>query len=106
MNISKPDKRSYNERDCCAEDHHASHPKPDLTTIRAQVRQVADKNGIKYPVLIDPTGSVGWRFNGDLLPCYILIDAEGYIRRRFTGGRNLPALEAMVNEVAPLTVRN
>src|SRR6266404_1105661 len=54
MNISKPDKRSYNERDCCAEDHHASHPKPDLTTIRAQVRQVADKNGIKYPVLLIP----------------------------------------------------
>ena len=95
-----------NERDCCAEDHdHAAHPKPNLTTIRAQVQQVADKNGIKYPVLIDPTGSVGWRFNADLLPSYILIDAEGYIRRRFTGGRNLAALEGMVNEVASQTAQ-
>ncbi len=97
---------TVNERDCCADDHdHGSHPKPDLTTIRAHVQQVADKNGIKYRVLIDPTGSVGWRFNGDFLPSYILIDAEGYVRRRFTGGRNLPALEAMVNQVASQTAQ-
>ena len=95
-----------NERDCCAEVHdHAAHPKPDLTAIRAQVQRVADKNGIKYPVLIDPTGSVGWRFNADLLPSYILIDAEGYIRGRFTGGRNLRTLEAMVNQAASQTAQ-
>jgi len=95
-----------NECDCCAEDHsHAAHPKPDLTTIRAQVRQLVDKNGIRYPILIDPSGSVACRFSADLLPCYILIDAEGYVRRRFTGGRNLAALQAMVNQVAPQTAQ-
>lgn len=92
-----------NECGCGPKHNHSSPPKPDLSTIRAQVKQVATDRGIEYSVLIDPTGSVGRRFIGDDRPTYILIDADGNIRRRFLGGRTLATLEAMIKEVTALT---
>jgi thiol-disulfide isomerase/thioredoxin len=88
--------------DCCEAEHAGGHhPKLKLGTIRAQVTQLAKNRRVEYPVLIDPTGSVGWRFLADDLPTYILIDGDGQMRRRFVGGRDLRTLEAMVAEVAP-----
>ena len=40
------------------------------------------------------------RFNGGELPTNVLIDARGYVRRRFIGGREVAVFEAMIRELA------
>jgi len=72
----------------------------DLAEIRAKVEQFVKGNGINYPVLLDPSNEVGRRFNGSELPTNVLIDSQGYVRRRFIGGRNVAAFEAMIDELA------
>jgi len=72
----------------------------DLAEVRAKVVQVVKDNGMNYPVLLDPNSEVGRRFNGAELPANVLIDSQGYVRRRFIGGRNVAAFEAMIDELA------
>jgi thiol-disulfide isomerase/thioredoxin len=85
-------------------DHGHEHPQPDqrlseMEKIRKKVNRMAGKLDINYPVLLDPSGKVGARFNGGELPTNVLIDADGFARRRFIGSRSLPVLEAMIQEV-------
>jgi hypothetical protein len=85
-------------------DHGHEHPQPDqrlseMEKIRKKVNRMAGKLDINYPVLLDPSGKVGARFNGGELPANVLIDADGFARRRFIGSRSLPVLEAMIQEV-------
>jgi len=56
--------------------------------------------GINYPVLVDPEGAVGRRFNGGELPTTVIIDAQGRLRRRFIGERSLDVFEAMIAQAA------
>lgn len=61
---------------------------------------------ISYPMLADTKSAVSERFSIGDLPAYVLIDAEGMVRRRFVGFRTESALSAMVEEVAtPSVVR-
>jgi thiol-disulfide isomerase/thioredoxin len=71
-------------------DGHESRPdgKTSETDVRAKVGQFAKDKRINYPVLLDPGNEVGRRFNGGELPTNVLIDADGYMRRRWLGGRN------------------
>ncbi len=53
---------------------------------------------IQFPVLLDKTGTTAYRFNVQEMPTYVLIDADGNLRRRFVGSRDLTVLQAMANE--------
>ena len=89
------------------EHHHARNSQADaeeqsvgkpLDQIRAKVLRAVKDHSITYAVLLDPTGSVGGRFNGGELPTTVVVDTTGRMRRRFVGERNLAVFKAMVNE--------
>jgi len=81
-------------------DHDHDHDRPSLSEVREKVAHAVRDNLINYTVLIDEDFSVGGRFNSGELPTTIIIDAEGFIRRRFAGRRTLPVLEAMLAEAS------
>ena len=62
------------------------------------VRDAVTRLKINYPMIADTNGAVGQRFSVGDLPAYVLIDAEGMVRRRFVGFRTEPVLAAMVEE--------
>ncbi|MBI2928682.1 MAG: redoxin domain-containing protein [Verrucomicrobia bacterium] len=82
-----------------AHEHAHSEP-PSLAKIRAKVERVVKAKGINYPILLDPKSRVGSRFNGGELPTNVLIDADGYVRRRFIGRRSTGTFTAMIAEIA------
>lgn len=65
-------------------------------SVRERVRRAVKLRRINYLVLPDPKGSVGGQYNGGELPTTVIIDAEGKVRRRFIGERNLAIFERMV----------
>ena len=81
---------------------HAHSPKspPDPAAARSAVRKLVTRMSVKYPVLVDLKGSVVFRYNVQEVPTYVLIDAQGNLRRRFVGPRELPAWTAMVEEIS------
>jgi len=66
--------------------------------VRANIIRTAKAHGINYPVLLDEHFEVGGRFNGGELPTTVIVDANGHIRRRFIGARELSVFEAMIAE--------
>lgn len=68
--------------------------------MRCFVQDAATQFKIDFPMLLDPKGSIARRFSIEDLPAYVLIGADGNIRRRFVGFRTEPALAAMVEEAA------
>jgi peroxiredoxin len=76
-----------------------SFPQRDIAAVRAQVRQIVQSEKIAYRILVDPNDSAARRFSVEALPTCVLIDAEGYIRRRFIGRRTLTVFEAMISEI-------
>ena len=78
--------------------HDGDHP--SLSTVREKVARTVKARGINYTVLLDRNNSVGSRFNGGELPTTIIVDAQGYVRRRFIGARSLPVFEAMIVEAS------
>jgi thiol-disulfide isomerase/thioredoxin len=69
-----------------------------LAEIRRKVLRTVQERGIDYPVLLDEKNAVGGLYNGGELPTTVVIDAEGFVRRRFVGARSLPVFEAMIRE--------
>ena len=55
-------------------------------------------------MLLDSKGAVGLRFGAENLPTYVLIDAQGTVRRRFVGDRNKQVLDAMIDEASKATL--
>src|SRR6266853_706586 len=74
--------------------------RPSLNTVREKVARTVKARGINYTVLLDRNNSVGSRFNGGELPTTIIVDAQGYVRRRFMRGSSLPVFEAMIAEAS------
>ena len=72
-----------------------------LQKIRDKVIRTVKARGINYPILLDEHNEAGGRFNGGELPTTVMVDAQGYVRRRFVGARSLPVFEAMVAEARP-----
>jgi peroxiredoxin len=64
------------------------------------VRDAATRLRINYPMIADTKRALGRRFSVEDLPAYVLIDADGMVRRCFVGFRTESALAAMVEEVA------
>lgn len=85
-------------------DHKSSHGNSNSPkAIRTRVQRAVKARQINYPILLDQENSVGSQYNGGELPTTIIIDAEGRLRRRFIGERNLDVFEAMIAEAkAPL----
>ena len=69
-----------------------------LKKIHDKVVRTVKLRGINYPILLDEHNQVGGRFNGGELPTTVIVDAQGYVRRRFVGARSLAVFEAMVAE--------
>lgn len=81
------------------DDHDNSHRNsPSSKAIHAKVARTVKARQINYPILLDDKNSVGGQYNGGELPTTIIIDAEGRLRRRFVGERNLHVFEAMISE--------
>lgn len=79
------------------DDHHESRAAA-LKEVREKVAKVIKKRGINYPVLLDENNDVGGRYNGGELPTTVIVDAEGVMRRRFVGARNMAVFESMIAE--------
>lgn len=70
----------------------------DVAQFRALAQQAAQRLKIRFPMLLDPESIVGPRFCASDLPLYVLIDAQGMVRRRFVGFRTEQALAAIIKE--------
>jgi thiol-disulfide isomerase/thioredoxin len=73
---------------------------PSIAEIRRKVEATVQRRGINYPVLIDARNEVGSRYNGGELPTTVIVDKEGFVRRRFVGPRSVEVFGAMVREAA------
>ena len=71
-----------------------------LKKVRDKVARTARARNVNYPVLLDEHNEVGGRYNGGELPTTVIVDAQGIVRRRFVGARNLAVFEAMIAEAA------
>ncbi len=98
---------------CCGDEHehghdHAHHHHDEsgmagmagTEHMRCFVQDAVTQLKINYPMVADTKGAVSLRFSVEDLPAYVLIDAEGMVRRRFVGFRTEQALAAIVKEVA------
>jgi thiol-disulfide isomerase/thioredoxin len=79
---------------------------PSLDQIRRTVETTVKRRDINYPVLIDARNDVGGRFNGGELPTTVIIDREGFVRRRFVGARSVAVFESMIREAMTPDSRN
>lgn len=80
------------------DDHEAT--AAALKRVRDKVARTARARNINYPVLLDEHNEVGGRYNGGELPTTVIVDAQGKVRRRFIGARNLAVFEAMIAEAS------
>lgn len=78
------------------DDHEAT--TAALKRVREKVARTAKARNINYPILLDEHNEVGGRYNGGELPTTVIVDAQGNVRRRFIGARNLAVFEAMIAE--------
>ena len=62
------------------------------------VQDAVTRLKLNYPMLVDTKDALGQRFGIEDLPAYVLIDADGMVRRRFVGFRTEQALTAIVEE--------
>lgn len=96
---------------CCGDEHehghdpaHHHHDESGMAGMagtehmRCFVQDAVTRLKINYPMVADTKGAVSQRFSIEDLPAYVLIDAEGMVRRRFVGFRTEQALTAMVGE--------
>ena len=80
------------------DDHEAT--AAALKRVREKVARTAKARSVNYPVLLDEKNDVGGRYNGGELPTTVIVDAQGNLRRRFIGARNIAVFEAMIAEAA------
>lgn len=81
------------------EQHEQESMRQTMARVRKKVERVAELRSVNYPILLDERNDLGGRFNGGELPTTVIIDAEGMIRRRFVGSRELEVYKAMVREL-------
>lgn len=78
------------------DDHEAT--AAALKRVREKVARTAKTRNINYPVLFDEKNDVGGRYNGGGLPTTVIVEAQGNVRRRFVGARNMAVFEVMMAE--------
>jgi len=80
------------------DDHEAT--AAALKRVREKVARTTKARNLNYPVLLEEQNDVGGRYNGGELPTTVIVDAQGNVRRRFIGARNIAVFEAMIAEAA------
>jgi hypothetical protein len=103
-----PDSHGHIGGHAAVEDRNHGDSEPDdhaatasaLKRVRDKVARTVKARGLNYPILLDEKNEVGGRFNGGELPTTVIVDAQGNVRRRFVGARNLAVFEAMLAEAA------
>jgi len=80
---------------------HCQNARMDLAGTRAAARALAARLGVRHPVLVDTTAALAIRYAVNDLPAYVILDAQGNLRRRVIGSRTEATFRAMVDEVAP-----
>jgi thiol-disulfide isomerase/thioredoxin len=80
------------------DDHEAT--RAALKRVREKVLRTAQARHVNYPVLLDEKNEIGGRYNGGELPTTVIVDAQGNVRRRFIGARNMAVFEAMLAEAS------
>lgn len=96
--LSSADDAPHNEH-VHQDDHEHGTQDVKLAKIKKKIRRTIARKGLNYQILLNPTGTIGIQYNGQELPTNVLIDKEGYIRRRFIGSRTLETWEAMLAEI-------
>ncbi len=79
---------------------HAADSHGNGAATKPALRELVTRMSINHPVLLDASGSLVLRFNAQEVPTYALIDAQGNLRRRFAGSRELSTWTAMVAEIS------
>lgn len=94
-------------QDDCGDGHehqhnhaHSAVPHADCAVTKPALKELISRMSINHPVLLDANGSLVFRFNVQEVPTYALIDAQGNLRRRFAGARELSTWTAMVEEIS------
>lgn len=87
------------ESDLGKHDHDHEGESKSSSKILKRIRRTVARKGLTYRILLDPSQQVGNRFDGHELPTNVLIDKDGFVRRRFIGSRPLAAWEAMIREI-------
>lgn len=80
------------------DDHEAT--AAALKRVREKVARTAKARNVNYPVLLEEHNEVGGRYNCSERPTTVIVDAQGNVRRRFVGARNLAVFEAMITEAS------
>ena len=80
---------------------HCHNARMNLAGTRAAARALAARSGVRHPVLVDTTAALAIRYAVNDLPAYVLLDAQGNLRRRVIGSRTEATFRAMVDEIAP-----
>lgn len=101
-----PDSHGHIGGHAAVEDQHHSdghHDDRESTAaarkrVRAKIERIAHSRGINYPVLLDVNNDAGGRYHGGELPTTVIVDTDGWVRRRFVGTRTLMVFEAMIAE--------
>lgn len=75
-------------------------PLPHSSRCAKKVVRTAKARNVNLPVLLDEYNEVGGRYNRGELPTSVIVDTQGYMRRRFINARNIAVSEAMIAEVA------
>ena len=88
------------------EDHgaHCHTTALDLAKTKADARDLAARLGVKHPVLLDTKAGLVTRYGVEDLPAYVLVDAQGNLRRRVVGSRSETVFRAMLDEVTSFTI--
>lgn len=91
--------------DCGGHEHQHGHVHSpsagvDSAATKSAVRDLVTRMKINHPVLVDARGTAVFRYNVQEVPTYALIDAQGNLRRRFTGSRELAVWTAMILELS------
>ena len=79
---------------------HSADPHANCAANKPALKELISRMSINHPVLLDANGSLVFRFNVQEVPTYALIDAQGNLRRRFAGSRELSTWTAMVEEIS------
>lgn len=97
--------------DCSGEGHGGGHEHQhghtqatdahaNCAMTKPAIKELVTRMGITHPVLLDVTGTLVFRYNVQEVPTYALIDAQGNLRRRFAGSRELSTFTAMLEAIS------
>src|SRR4051812_22897875 len=90
-------KSAYEKRGLTVVGSHT--PELDFERDVAKLRDFVHKNGITWPVLIDPDYSLWGRYQVEAWPTIVLIDRAGVVRASFVGDNQSAEIEEALRKL-------